>query len=54
MHKIDWTTATESGSEYVEIDAKDVASANADPVAFAEVVLRIENIQTATITEQGE
>ena len=54
MHKIDWTTATESGTDYVIIDAKDVSSANADPVAFAELVLRIENIQTATITEQGE
>lgn len=54
MYKIDWTTATESGTDYVVIDAKDVSSANADPVAFAELVLKLDNVQTATITEQGE
>lgn len=54
MHTITWTTATDSGTESVAIDPKDLASATADPVAFAEVVLRIDNIQTATITEQGE
>ena len=54
MHKIDWTTATDSGTDYVTIDAKDIATANADPVAFTELVLRIDDIQTATITELGE